>query len=107
MAIDIAYVGNHGTRLIDGRSSAGVYDNMNPGSVLALGANVLGALFKNGVPDATAAAAGFNTPPYPGFTGTVAQSFRTGPQYHQINWRHFPNGNSPYNAFQATFDRRL
>ncbi|OLE16653.1 MAG: hypothetical protein AUG83_02220 [Acidobacteria bacterium 13_1_20CM_4_57_11] len=45
MAVDIAYVGNHGTRLIDGRSSAGVYDNMNPGSVLALGANVLGALF--------------------------------------------------------------
>jgi len=24
--LDIAYVGNHGTRLIDGRSSAGVYD---------------------------------------------------------------------------------
>ena len=37
MGIDIAYVGNHGTRLVDGRSSAGVYDNMNPASVLSLG----------------------------------------------------------------------
>ncbi len=107
MAIDIAYVGNHGTRLIDGRSSAGVYDNMNPGSVLALGQGVLQALFTNGVPDATAAAAGFTTPPYPGFTGTVAQSLRTWPQYHQINWRYFPNGNSHYNALQASFDRRM
>jgi len=107
MAIDIAYVGNHGTRLIDGRSSAGVYDNMNPGSVLALGQGVLQAGFKNGVPDATAAAAGFTTPPYAGFTGTVAQSLRSWPQYRQINWRYFPNGNSHYNALQASFDRRM
>src|ERR1700730_11114025 len=107
MAIDIAYVGNHGTRLIDGRSSAGVYDNMNPGSVLALVCPVLGALFPDGVPDAKAAAAGFTTPPYPGFTGTVAQSLRSWPQYHQINWRYFPNGKSHYNALQASFDRRM
>jgi hypothetical protein len=107
MAVDIAYVGNHGTRLIDGRSSAGVYDNMNPGSVLALGQGVLGAIFTNGVPDATAAAAGFNKPPYAGFSGTVAQSLRTWPQYHRINWRYFPNGNSHYNALQASFERRM
>ena len=107
MAIDIAYVGNHGTRLIDGRSSVGVYDNMNPGSVLSLGSTVLGALFNNGVPDATATAAGFTTPPYPGFTGTVAQSLRSWPQYHQINWRYFPDGKSHYNALQVSFDRRM
>ena len=107
MAVDIAYVGNHGTRLIDGRSSAGVFDNMNPGSVLALGAPVLGAAFTNGVPDATAAAAGFTTPPYAGFTGTVAQSLRSWPQYQQILWRSFPNGESHYNAFQASLDRRM
>src|SRR5439155_5524829 len=59
MAIDIAYVGNHGTRLIDGRSSVGVFDNMNAGSVLALGANVLGnGFFANGVPNAIATGAG-------------------------------------------------
>src|SRR5213078_96279 len=108
MAIDIAYVGNHGTRLIDGRSSAGVYDNMNPGSVLALGTNVLqNGFFSNGVPNAIAAAAGFATPPYPGFTGTVPQSLRMWPQYRQINWRYFPLGNSHYNALQASFDRRM
>jgi hypothetical protein len=107
MAIDIAYVGNHGTRLVDGRSSAGVYDNMNAGSVLGLGAAVLGSSFTNGVPDATAAAAGFTTPPYAGFTGTVAQSLRNWPQYQQILWRYFPNGKSHYNALQASFDRHL
>jgi Carboxypeptidase regulatory-like domain len=108
MAIDIAYVGNHGTRLIDGRSSVGVYDNMNAGSVLALGGNVLGnGFFTNGVPNAIATGAGFVTPPYAGFTGTVAQSLRLWPQYQQINWRYFPDGKSHYNALQASFDRRM
>jgi hypothetical protein len=107
MAIDIAYVGNHGTRLIDGRSAAGVYDNMNAGSVLALGPTVLGAGFNNGVPDPIALAAGFATPPYAGFTGTVAQSLRMWPQYRQINWRYFPLGSSHYNALQASFERRM
>lgn len=107
MAIDIAYVGNHGTRLIDGRSSVGVYDNMNPGSVLALGPVLTNGKFTNGVPNAAAIAAGFTTPPYPGFTGNVAQSLRMWPQYHQINWRYFPDGKSHYNAFQASLEQRL
>jgi len=107
MAVDIAYVGNHGTRLIDGRSSAGVYDNMNPGSVLALGSVLTSGQFFNGVPNAQAIAGGFTTPPYPTFTGTVAQSLRRWPQYHQINWRYFPLGESHYNALQASFDRRM
>jgi hypothetical protein len=106
MAIDIAYVGNHGTRLIDGRSAAGVYDNMNSASVLALGAAALGALFTNGVPDA-AVPAGYRTPPYPTFTGTVAQSLRMWPQYRTINWRYLPLGKSHYHALQAAFERRM
>src|SRR6266576_1451183 len=76
MAIDIAYVGNHGTRLIDGRSSAGVYDNMNPGSVLALGSVLTSGQFVNGVPNAAAIAAGYSTPPYATFTGDLAQALR-------------------------------
>jgi hypothetical protein len=112
MAIDLAYVGNHGTRLIDGRSSVGVYDNMLPGSALDInnnsGIDVLGTgAFTNGVPNAVATAAGFTTPPYPGFTGTVAQSLRMWPQYQQINWRYFPDGKSHYNAFQAALEQRL
>jgi Carboxypeptidase regulatory-like domain len=107
MAIDIAYVGNHGTRLIDGRSSVGVYDNMNPGSVLALGSALTQGQFVNGVPNAAAIAAGYSTPPYATFTGDLAQALRTWPQYQQINWRYFPDGKSHYNAFQASFDRRM
>jgi hypothetical protein len=110
MAIDLAYVGNHGTRLIDGRSSAGVYDNMNPGSVFSLvptASDLTNGAFANGVPNAIATADGFTTPPYPGFTGTIAQSLRSWPQYQQINWRFFPFGNSHYNAIQAAFERRM
>ncbi|GAC1661183.1 MAG: hypothetical protein NVS9B4_13100 [Candidatus Acidiferrum sp.] len=117
MMIDIAYVGNHGTRLIDGRTSAGVYANMNPASVLSLATVQLGpgpttnvlssGKFDNGVPNSVAVAAGFTTPPYAGFTGTVAQSLRPWPQYRQINWRYFPNGKSHYNALQMSFDRRM
>jgi Carboxypeptidase regulatory-like domain/TonB dependent receptor len=104
MGIDIAYVGNHGTRLVDGRSSAGVYDNMNPASVLSLGAPVLGATFTNGVCDTNC---GGVPTPYPGFSGTVAQALRSWPQYQQINWRFFPFGSSHYNALQVAFERRL
>ena len=104
MGIDVAYVGNHGTRLVDGRSSAGVFDNTNPGSVLSLGAPVLGATFSNGVCNTTC---GGVAVPYPTFTGTVAQALRSWPQYQQINWRSFPFGNSHYNALQVALQRRL
>ena len=104
MGIDLAYVGNHGTRLVDGRSSAGVYDNMNPASVLSLGAPVLGATFTNGLCNGNC---GGVAAPYPTFSGTVAQALRSWPQYQQINWRSFPFGNSHYNAFQAAFERQM
>jgi len=104
MAIDVAYVGNHGTRLIDSRSSAGVYDNMNNSSVLGLGANVLNTGFVNG---ACQGNCGGVTAPYPTFTGDVAQALRPWPQYQIINWRFFPYGHSRYDALQASFERRM
>jgi len=110
MAVDLAYVGNHGTRLVDGRSSGGVYDNMNPASVLGLvptASDLTNGAFTNGQPNTIAQADGFVTPPYPNFTGTIAQSLRTWPQYQQINWRFFPFGSSHYNAIQASFERRM
>jgi hypothetical protein len=109
MAIDIAYVGNHGTRLIDGRSSAGVYDNMNPGSVLTTyGTATLGDTFTNGTcNNLSGTNCGGVAVPYPTFSGTVAQALRSWPQYQQINWRYFPNGKSHYNALQASLDRRM
>ena len=110
MAIDLAYVGNHGTRLVDGRSSAGVYDNMNADTVLTMVPNVndlTNGAFDNGQPNTIAQADGFLNPPYPTFTGTIAQSLRMWPQYQQINWRFFPFGNSHYNALQVSFERRM
>ena len=108
MAIDIAYVGNHGTRLIDGRSSVGVFDNMNAGSVLSLGESVLGDTFTNGTCDnISGTSCGGLAAPFATFTGTVAQSLRMWPQYQQILWRYFPNGKSHYNALQASLQQRM
>jgi hypothetical protein len=104
MVLDIAYVGNHGTRLIDGRSSAGVYDNMNPASVLSLGTTVLNTQFLNGACQGNCG--GVNAP-YPTFSGSVAQALRRWPQYQIINWRFFSLGQSHYNALQASFEKRM
>src|SRR2546429_6146092 len=54
-----------------------VYDNMNPGSVLALGTALTAGQFVNGVPNAAAIAAGYSTPPYATFTGDLAQALRS------------------------------
>lgn len=108
MGIDIAYVGNHGTRLIDGRSSAGVYDNMNPGSILSTYTPTqLLDTFQGGVCQDLVNNCGGVAAPYPTFSGTVAQALRTWPQYQQILWRSFPFGNSHYNALQVAFERRM
>jgi hypothetical protein len=106
MVIDVAYVGNHGTRLIDGRSSGGVFDNMNPASVLGLVANpadLTGLGFTSGGPNVID---GIQRP-YPSFTGDLAQALRPWPQYQIINWRFFSFGESHYNALQASFERRM
>jgi Carboxypeptidase regulatory-like domain/TonB dependent receptor-like, beta-barrel len=104
MVLDLAYVGNHGTRLIDGRSSGGVYDNMNPASVLSLGSTVLNAQFKSGVCQSNC---GGVSAPYPTFSGSVAQALRPWPQYQIINWRFFNYGQSRYDALQAAFEKRM
>jgi hypothetical protein len=119
MVLDLAYVGNHGTRLIDGRSSAGVYDNMNPASVLSCGSTGLNATVTNGVlANAATVLAGcpsiagnFANPanpfPYATFNGSVAQAVRPWPQYQIINWRFFSLGESRYDALQAAFEKRM
>lgn len=117
MMIDIAYVGNHGTRLIDGRTSGGVQANMNPASVLNCGSGGLNASVSNGVlanantvlSGCPSIAALFANGPYPyaTFNGSVAQAIRPWPQYQQINWRFFNNGESHYNALQVAFEKRM
>jgi hypothetical protein len=76
--------------------------NMNDPSVLALGATVL----QSNINSAAAQAAGIR-PPYPGFTGNVAQALRKYPQYQNIAWRGVPVGESKYHALETVLERRF
>ena len=61
--------------LIDGRSSAGVCANMNPASVLSLGAPVLGTPFTNGVCSGNC---GGVAAPYPSFQERWRRRYEAG-----------------------------
>lgn len=102
MRIDLSYTGNRGTRLPLSSAYLGVPSNRNDPSILALGSSVLQADINSDV----AKAAGI-TPPYPGFTGNVAQALRPFPQYQFIDYRAWPIGWSIYHSFQATLDKRF
>lgn len=98
MSLDVAYVGNHATRLISSPDDLGPGANMNPASVLSYGSTEL----------LTPIGSQTTVPsPYPGFVGDVAQALRPFPQYQEILYRNAYNGQSHYNALQITFDRRL
>ena len=110
MSIDIAYVGNHATRLPNASQYLGLAANENDPKILALGTTVL-----TGRSDAAFAAAGI-TNPFPGlfttpsgqpFNITVAQALRPFPQYQAITYRNAASGTSHYNSLQIVFDRRI
>jgi hypothetical protein len=102
MMLGLSYIGNHGTRLPHHAQTLGVDANMNDPSVLALGATVL----QSNINSAAAQAAGIR-PPYPGFTGNVAQALRKYPQYQNIAWRGVPVGESKYHALETVLERRF
>jgi hypothetical protein len=102
MMLDVSYIGNRGTRLNHHFQSVGVDANMNDPSVLALGTNVL----QSDINSETAQAAGI-APPYPGFSGSVAQALRKYPQYQTIQWRGVPTGKSQYHALELVLERRF
>ncbi|MBI1789653.1 MAG: carboxypeptidase regulatory-like domain-containing protein [Acidobacteria bacterium] len=102
MMIDVSYIGNKGTRLPHNPQFLGAGYNMNDPKVLALGTRVL----QSDINSAEARAAGI-TPPYPGFTGIVAQALRPFPQYQAIEYRDVPIGKSRYNSLQITLDKRF
>jgi len=68
---DVGYVGSKGTRLLTGDI------NINQVNSKYLS---LGPLLEANITDPAVVAAGFK-PPYPGFTGTLAQALRPFPQY--------------------------
>jgi hypothetical protein len=102
MVVDVAYIGNKGTRLPHNPQFLGAGYNMNDPKVLALGTAVL----QSDINSPAARAAGI-TPPYPGFTGIVAQAIRPFPQYQAIEYRDVPIGNSRYNSVQMKLDKRF
>ena len=74
----------------------------NDPKILALGTRVLQADINSDV----AKAAGIS-PPYPGFSGIVAQALRPWPQYQGINWHSWPIGKSIYHSVQVKLDKRF
>src|SRR5207237_4071175 len=47
------------------------------------------------------------TPPFPGFSGDLAQALRLYPQYHNVLWRDVPLGSSMYNALEVVLEQRV
>jgi hypothetical protein len=95
--LDVAYVGNKGTRLGAG------YMNWNEVDPRYLS---LGALLTQPVTSAAAQAAGIPLP-WSGFTGSVQQALRPFPQYQGIVNRSAPAGNSTYHSLQAKTEKRM
>ena len=96
VSLELSYLGTKGTRLGNGLVHL---NELNP-SLLSLG-----SLLSQPYNSAAAIAAGI-TAPYPGFTGSVAQSLRPYPQYLDIWDRADPSGSSTYHSFQTQFTVR-
>jgi len=102
MLADVSYVANKGSRLPQHPNFLGTAANMNHPDVLRLGSAVLQANINSDV----ARNAGIS-PPYPGFTGNVAQALRPYPQYQALDYRALPIGYSIYHSLQAKLDKRF
>ncbi len=96
MVFDIAYVGSKGTRL----ASQNIRPNQLSPAYLKYG-----DLLNANITSQAAIDAGFRLP-YPGFTGTVAQSLRSFPQYRTISSPTETIGNSTYNSLQVQVRKR-
>jgi hypothetical protein len=66
----------------------------------------LGSLLNDSITDPAVVAAGFS-PPYAGFTGSLAQSLKAFPQYYSVNVLQDHVGNSSYNAFLLKAEKRF
>jgi hypothetical protein len=97
MLVEVAYVGNKGTRLGNGLV------NLNEVDPQYLR---LGSLLTQAADSPAAQAAGIALP-YPGFRGTVQQALRPYPQFLGIINRSNPNGNSTYHSLQTKLEKRL
>jgi hypothetical protein len=111
--LDVAYVGNRGTRLPSAGSMRGLENNMNNPSVLSLGEAVLNSNINSAAAQAVPAIQAMpidpgtgNHSPFPGFKANVAQALRPWPQYLNFVHKNTPLGRSYYNSLQVTLDKR-
>ena len=101
-AVELAYEGSRGSRLIADRRVLGPAANANDPAVLSYGPSVLAMP----VDSSPAASAGVPMP-YRGFARTVAQSLRPFPHMLNIGYMHVPAGNSFFHALRARFEKRF
>ncbi len=101
-AVDIAYEGNRGSRLIADRRVLGPAANANATSVLGLGPSMLSSTAGH----AASPSQGVRMP-YPGFVSSVAQALRPFPHMFHIGYLNVPAGNSFYHALKVRLDRRF
>lgn len=94
--LDVAFAGNHGTRL----SGPQPLNQVDP-KYLAQG-----ALLGLQITDPKVKAAGFALP-YAGFTGTLAQALRPYPQFTDITDPYAANLHSDYKALQIKAEKRM
>ncbi|HEY7337960.1 MAG TPA: TonB-dependent receptor [Bryobacteraceae bacterium] len=111
LVVEGAYVGNRGVWW----DAPGLMDinGLTPQRLASFGLDINNAadrtLLASPLNSATAAARGFNHPPYPGFpTGsTVAQSLRPFPQFTSITYDWAPLGKTWYDSMQLKATQRL
>jgi hypothetical protein len=95
--LDVAYVGSKSTRVGTGAVNA---DQLNPVFLR------LGSLLTDSITSPAVVAAGF-TPPYAGFTGSLAQALRPFPQYNGVGVENSAMiGNATYNSLQIKAEKR-
>jgi hypothetical protein len=95
--INIGYLGQSTHHLPN--SSMNVLNQLDPKYLS------LGALLNNSITSPAVVAAGY-TPPYPGFTGTLAQALKPYPQYFALTPLGDAIGNSSYNALLVKAEKR-
>ncbi len=96
--LEISYVGNHGTRLVDAQMAN--INQLDPKYAS------LGSLLQEQVTSADAVKAGIKIP-YAGFKGTVAQALRPYPQYLTLSAIGAKRGMNSYNAGIVSYRQRL